>query len=189
MRNTVRTALLLMGLAGGLATAPLAVPATAQSFTDYPRTKIEYYTVSATNARDLRRQIRERGPGYSEGGTVTARAFYTFKWTLRSDGPKRCKARLSIDSKVIFPRHSNPGAMPSELRADWQRFLIELERHEMQHIRLAYRALPKLRAALENGHCKNAYSRAAKVEAALDRQQRAFDAGPEGAVTHGMLFP
>ncbi|MEM6475688.1 MAG: DUF922 domain-containing protein [Pseudomonadota bacterium] len=167
----------------------MAVPATAQSFADYPRTKIEYYTVSATNPRDLRRQIRNRGPGDSGGGTVTARAFYTFKWTLRTNGPKRCKARLTIDSKVIFPKHSNPNGLSPELRADWERFIRELERHEMQHIRLAYRALPKLRAALENGHCKSAYNRAAKVEAALNRQQRAFDAGPEGAVAHGMLFP
>ena len=163
--------------------------ASAQTFADYPRTKIQYYHLSATTADGLRVQMRQRGPNYVVGDHVAARAYYTFNWVVTERGPKRCNARVRIKTRVIFPKHTNLEALPPRLRYDWDRFIVALEKHEMGHIRLAYDAMPRLKAALENGPCKTAYRRAAKVERELERKQEAFDADPANRARGGLYFP
>lgn len=164
------------------AIAALAPSSEARRFDDYPETRIDHYTVTATTARELREEMRRRGP--NNGGThdVAARAYYTFDWSASSQGPKPCNATVTISTSVRFPLHTDPAALSPALRAEWTRFIRELERHEVGHVALAYAALPKLKEAIEQGPCPGAEARANRVDAELRRQQEAFDADPANRV-------
>lgn len=165
-----------------LAALALNAPDAMRRFDDFPETRIDYYTVSGTTARELREALRRLGP--NNGGTdhASARAYYTYRWEASTAGPKPCNATLSITTSIRFPRHANPAAMSPALRAEWTRFLRELEHHEVGHIELAYAAIPKIKAAIESGPCSGAEARANRVDAEFRRKQEAFDADPANRV-------
>jgi predicted secreted Zn-dependent protease len=165
-----------------LAALTLAAPADLRRFEDYPDTQIEYYTVSGTTAQEIREQIRRRGPNNGGTSDAAARAWYTYDWSATSAGPKSCKATVKISTRIRFPRHANPASLTPAMRAEWMRFTRDLEHHEVGHVALAYRWLPKFKAALENGPCSGAERRAGKVDAELQRKQEAFDASPANKV-------
>ena len=166
-----------------IAALALAAPDALRRFDDYPQTQIDYYVVSATTASDLRAELRRLGPNDGGANDATARAYYTFAWEARSDGPKACNATVSITTRIRFPRHANPAAMSPALRAEWTRFIRALEHHEVGHIAIAYEALPKIKAAIESGPCPGAQERANAVDKEFRRKQEAFDADPLNKVT------
>lgn len=164
-----------LGLFPMIIALALAGPAGLRSFDEFPETVIDYYSVSATTADGLREQMRQRGPNNGGTNDATARAYYTFDWSATTRDGRTCDAKVSIHTRIRFPRHSNPAAMTPPMRAEWTRFIRELESHEVGHIALAYDALPKLKAAIESGSCSGAQARAGKVDDELRRRQEAFD--------------
>lgn len=165
-----------------IAALTLAAPADLRRFDDYPDTQIDHYTVSGTTADEIREQIRKRGPNNGGTSDAAARAWYTYDWLATSGGTRGCKATVKIITRIRFPRHANPAHLSPAMRAEWTRFTRDLEHHEVGHIELAYRYLPKFKAALENGPCQSAQKRAGKVDAELQRKQEAFDASPANKV-------
>lgn len=172
-----------------LVAASFGVPASAQSFSDYPDTEIRYYWVDGTTGADIRAQLEARGPSGDDGSTVDARASYVIEWNLTSAGPGHCNADLTMATWIIFPRHRNPDILPPETRARWDRNIAALEAHEVGHIELAYAALPELTRALESGSCEGANRRAERVMNRLRRDQRAFDAQTDHGRNTGAHFP
>lgn len=157
-------------------------PSDMRRFADFPETTIEYYTVTAATASELRDQMLRRGPNHGGANNATARAYYTFDWSATNGGPKPCTATVQLRTRVRFPRHANPAKLSPLMRAEWNRFISDLEHHELGHVELAYKALPKIKAAIERGPCPGAERRVNTVDAELRRKQEAFDANSENRV-------
>lgn len=78
------------------------------------------YTVNATSAQDLIREMDARGPN----GFWAYTDWYV-KWTGSCD--------LSVSITYTMPKHKNEAKLDPELRKNWQSFVTALRKHEELH--------------------------------------------------------
>lgn len=83
-------------------------------------TKWTTYAVNGSSAEALLNQMQRKGPN---GYWAYTRWFV--RWTAN------CKVSLEIN--YTMPRHMNREAMPSNLRAKWDRMVAALKAHEQKH--------------------------------------------------------
>lgn len=85
---------------------------------------------------------------------------------------------LTITYTITLPKWNRPSRVPAALVPWWKQVLAHIVWHESQHLAIAKKYAPSIKAAALNGPCTSAGSKAA-VNAAMvpmEKAQKAFDA-------------
>ncbi|NQX93645.1 MAG: DUF922 domain-containing protein [Erythrobacter sp.] len=153
----------------------LSAPAQAQSFSDYPKGRIDYYRVKGETPAEILSSIKRNSPGSIEpGDPAHATAFSTFNWTMRPNG-RRCRINLTLELSVVFPRHTNARGLTGRASDWWNRYSKALEKHEAGHWRISSETYPVLLKALQSGPCSSATTRGMAVLDDLRDRQEEYD--------------
>lgn len=82
--------------------------------------KMKYYPIAGSTSRELKNQMKRKGPG----------GYWAYTgWYVRWSGG--CQVTVTISYE--YPKWTNRGQAPAELRAKWDSMFSALERHEQQH--------------------------------------------------------
>lgn len=123
------------------------------------------YRVDATTLNGLRAQMNTRGPigywAYTRGHVV---------W--------RGQCEVTVRIRYTMPRHTNPDAMPPDLRVKWDAMLKAMRRHEERHGQNSINAAREIK----NAGCRNGLAILRKWRA----KDRAYDAQTAHGQTEGV---
>ncbi|MEL7363169.1 MAG: DUF922 domain-containing protein [Bacteroidota bacterium] len=160
--------------------------------------KTEYYDITGTSWQELARQMRAKGPGDFFGQTVYQ---IGYRYTSQRLGD-RCwvsDATVTMEATIVLPRWQrssrSSGAVPYELRRDWDLFRTRLERHEQQHVRIAERGAQAVQQFLTGvtGECTTmdtlVNERVRGIVAEWDDHNRDYDVRTEHGRTEGAIWP
>lgn len=128
--------------------------------------RVRYYDVSALDAAGLQDQMQRRGP----------RGFWAHT-TWHVTWSARCE--VTLDTRIVFPRHVAPQRLPDALRRDWAAMTRALMQHEMQHRAFGIAAA----AEIERTACRNADAVIERWAAEDVRLDRLTDHGRTTGVT------
>ncbi len=94
-------------------------------------TDTKYYDVSGSTLGDLDAQVHSLGP---HGFVAETDPYYHWYYTYRLENGACRIDRVRIDARLTFtyPRWNNPDADP-KVTEEWQKRLVQLERHEGEH--------------------------------------------------------
>jgi predicted secreted Zn-dependent protease len=112
---------------------------------------VEYYEISGSKARQLKRAMKHLGPREA-GRRYVAYTEWVLTWTYTFD-ERDTECRFdSFDVRVTItttlPRWDPGDDAPVELLERWRRFIGALERHENGHARIALEAAASIDAAV-----------------------------------------
>jgi predicted secreted Zn-dependent protease len=190
----------------------LAVFAGAQEPSDIPRAalvtlvpapagvretrKYERYVVHGATTEALTAQMEALGPqrGSDEIVPALTRSERGASLTYQSSG-RECRisgVTVTLNVTIILPVWDIPRGASPALRAEWDRFLGALERHELGHRAIALGGAERLADALDHLHGRScdalhtAAEYASRDEAAATRaQQIAYDDSTHHGLTQG----
>ncbi|MEM1274835.1 MAG: DUF922 domain-containing protein [Pseudomonadota bacterium] len=126
------------------------------------------YAVTGTTVDTILQQMRDNGPN----GSWAYTRWYV-RWTAS------CEVALEIN--YTMPKHTRRGAMPANIRAEWDKMIAALMAHEEQHGahgRNAARELVQKR-------CRNGNAIVQKWA----EQDRIYDRVTDHGRTEGVTFP
>jgi predicted secreted Zn-dependent protease len=98
-------------------------------------TAVTYYDVHGRTPGDVARSMQELGPE-ANGSFGHARASYSSTWHARNDGSGRCdltSVQVTMVSQMMLPRWTPPADTLPGVAAEWQRFMVALQRHDAEH--------------------------------------------------------
>jgi predicted secreted Zn-dependent protease len=94
----------------------------------------DYYEVTGTSAKSLRKQMRSNGP----------KGFWAYtKWRVK--WTSKCELRVTLN--YTFPRLKDPNNVPLPLRKRYQAMLVNLKAHEEGHGQNGRDAAAEIQAA------------------------------------------
>ena len=147
------------------------------------------YRVSGKTALDLYAAMGRSGPGGRDAST-----HWRVTWHYTYSGFGSCRINsldVSIDIRFTFPRWTNPVGAPLDLVHDWNRFMLDVIRHEAGHVRLAeqagneiLRSLPGFGAPCD-GFVRAADAVADSIIDRLREKQRLYDERTDHGATQG----
>jgi len=116
-------------------------------------TRTVYYGISGSTAADMRTQLDQLGPiEPASGKHYDGYANWKFNWRFRYfESPGRCrltKAIVSLNLKYTMPRWQRPADASITLSAQWNSYLIALDKHEKGHGAIAIAAGEKMTAKM-----------------------------------------
>ena len=104
-------------------------------------TDVTYYDVRGRTAGDVAKSIQELGTEANESLGHT-RASYSSTWHKRNDGDGRCdltSVQVTMVAELALPRWTPPADTVPGVSAEWQRFMLALQRHEVEHKNIGIR--------------------------------------------------
>ena len=154
--------------------------------------KYERYVIHGSSAEALASQMQALGPhGSDEIAPALTRSDRRASLEYRSDwhGCRISDVTVTLDVTIILPVWDIPRDASPRLRAEWDRFLGALERHELGHRAIALAGAQQLVQSLERLRAKScdalhtAAEYASRDEAAATRAaQIAYD----DSTSHGL---
>jgi predicted secreted Zn-dependent protease len=108
--------------AAAAAVAALAMLAASSKAGAEPAVKVTttYYAIGGTMSAELKAQMRSLGP----------HGFWAYtRWYVRWTGA----CRVSLEISYTYPRWTDEGSAPPQLRAEWNRMMERLRAHEQGH--------------------------------------------------------
>ena len=157
--------------------------------------KYERYVIHGASTEALAAQMQSLGPhDADEIAPALTRSDRRASLEYRSDG-RGCRisdVTVAVDVTIILPVWDIPRDASAALRAEWERFLGALERHELGHRAIALSGAEQLAQALERIHGRscdalhNAAEYASRDEAAGTRAaQIAYDDSTSHGIKQG----
>ena len=131
-------------------------------------TKIKYYEINGNTSKQLRRQMRLKGPG-----RFAALTRPNLRWG------QACKVTLKIT--YTYPRWKDQSKASAKLREDWKNMMRAMVKHEETHGRHFISAANEIAGA----RCKNAKGIFRKWE----RISRLFDRRTNHGIKQGIILP
>ena len=98
-------------------------------------TEVTYYDVHGRTPGDVARSMQEVGPE-ANGSFGHPRASYASTWHARNVGSGRCdltSVQVTMVSQMVLPRWTPPVDTVPGVAAEWQRFTVALQRHDVEH--------------------------------------------------------
>ncbi len=141
-----------------------------KSFADPSITvKTKYYEIRGLTARQLKAQMRRRGP----------KGFWAYtRWYVRWTG----NCRVSAEINYTFPRWTNRKQATGWLRQRWDRMTRNLWRHEKGHGRHGINAAHEI-------HKSRCRGDPMKIIRKWAKQDRIYDRRTGHGRTEGVVFP
>lgn len=162
---------------------------------------IAYYDLVGTTGRDIRNELKLKGPvnKHGERSDALTRWDVSYHYTLR-ESERACRvesfaAELKVD--ILLPRWTPTEKTPSRLIEDWTAYSTALKRHEDRHYQLAVEAAHELErrlATLTGTRGCDALARsldrgADQVLAEYDFKQAQFDLDSDHGANEGVILP
>ena len=150
MKLNIMAAALLM-LAG---TILQAVPADAGRFT----TRINYYTISGSNARQIHNNMTVPRGFFSSGDAAYANISFTPKFAGRIVEGRNCRFKgfqVIANFTIRLPRLSRGVKLPRRLSGQYKRFLSFITRHEYRHRRIYQGCIARVERQAARMRAKN----------------------------------
>ncbi len=157
-----------------------------QPFQNYTAS-LEFYDIEARSLKELKEQLKLKGPRDELGKERHARTIWTISWSWKGEwGVDFQRASSSYSARVILPRWINRDSAKAKLQARWDRYFQALAEHELQHVKHAaenYRAIaaairsaaqenPELSEAQANEVARAEISRIRLLDTRYDRESR-----------------
>jgi predicted secreted Zn-dependent protease len=198
----MRTLLLMLCISGAsLAQEPSDIPRAAlvalvpSPVGVHETRRYERYVIHGGSTEALAAQMQALGPhDADEIAPALTRSDRKASLEYRSDG-RSCRisdVTVALDVTIILPVWDIPRDASAALRAEWERFLGALERHELGHRAIALAGAEQLAQALERIHGRScdqlhtAAEYASRDEAAATRaQQIAYDDSTSHGIKQG----
>lgn len=115
------------------------------------RERYEYYDVDGANVCDLQKQIQQHGTKWNDGKTYAAVTTWDLRYSYdvaNQDGKASVKS-VNTDVDIIYhlPRRNCPGSSLDMMQL-WDRYLVNLKRHEFGHKDLTVKIAGELNETL-----------------------------------------
>lgn len=166
---------------------------TTDAFADIPGVTVAYYDVEGRDGPMIRRAIDARRPTDTHDRTrVDAISRWSMRWSLRGSAAGTCdldSVVITFAATVTMPRLTSPVMLSPALKADWDRYVAALERHEAGHVRYAYDHRDDVRAAIRAGSCATVAAAGKAAIARIAEHDVAYDRETQHGRTQGARFP
>lgn len=179
-----------------LATAGITGQSSAHanlSFAGIPDVTIDYYPVDGADAMAVRRAIDAARPTDAhDGRRVDALSSWDLRWSwprTRRGGCDLAAATIRYTATVRMPQLAATARLTAAERADWDRYVAALARHEAGHVRYTYRHRGDILAAIRGATCRTADAAAQAALAGLDAYHVAYDRETAHGTKEGASFP
>ncbi|MES3094762.1 DUF922 domain-containing protein [Sphingomonas aerolata] len=179
-----------------LAIAGLTSQSSAQAniaFAGIPDVTIDYYPVDGGDAMAIRRAIDAARPTDAhDGRRVDALSSWDLRWSwprTRRGGCDLAAATVRYKATVRMPQLAATARLTATERADWDRYVAALARHEAGHVRYTYRHRGDILAAIRGATCRTADAAAQAVFAGFDAYHVAYDRETAHGIKEGGSFP
>ena len=179
-----------------LAIAAITGQSSAQAniaFAGIPDVTIDYYPVDGGDAMAVRRAIDAARPTDAhDGRRVDALSSWDLRWSwprTRHGGCDLAAATIRYKATVRMPQLAATARLTATERADWDRYVAALARHEAGHVRYTYRHRGEILAAIRGATCRTADAAARAALAGLDADQIAYDRETAHGTKEGASFP
>jgi predicted secreted Zn-dependent protease len=189
-------ALPIQPLVALLAIAGISTQSSAQAniaFAGIPDVTIDYYPVDGGDAMAIRRAIDAARPTDAhDGRRVDALSSWDLRWSwprTRRGGCDLAAATIRYKATVRMPQLAATARLTAAERADWDRYVAALARHEAGHVRYTYRHRGDILAAIRRATCRTADAAALAALAGLDADQIAYDRETAHGTKDGASFP
>ncbi len=111
--------------------------------------EIDYYDVSGNSAKELRDQMRQKGPFGKDGKRYDARTDWHVSWNYRyqpfPEGCRFTELQTTFTVTIILPNWSSVGASAALVRK-WERYMSALRLHEDGHQSNGVKAAEEIQA-------------------------------------------
>jgi predicted secreted Zn-dependent protease len=179
-----------------LAIAGITGQSSAQAniaFAGIPDVTIDYYPVDGGDAMAVRRAIDGARPTDAhDGRRVDALSSWDLRWSwprTRHGGCDLAATTIRYKATVRMPQLAATARLTAAERADWDRYVAALARHEAGHVRYTYRHRGDILAAIRGATCRTADAAARAALARLDAYQIAYDRETAHGTKDGAGFP
>jgi len=163
------------------------------AFAGIPDVTIDYYPVDGGDAMAVRRAIDAARPTDAhDGRRVDALSSWDLRWSwprTRHGGCDLAAATVRYTATVRMPQLAATAQLTAAERADWDRYVAALARHEAGHVRYTYRHRGEILAAIRGATCRTADAAARAALAGLDAYQIAYDRETAHGTKDGASFP
>lgn len=190
-----------LGFAAGLGlAASLALTGMAHASVTV-KTKTVTYSIAGKNGEELLDAMDRRGPKHGFLTRAIAQTSYTITWAVdwreKAGGCSIANAAADLVITYNYPKVS--GAMSSDLKRRWARFMAGVRKHEETHGRIARQMVKAAERSIsglslrDDRGCRRTQSevkkRVAKVYAEYEARQMAFDRSEhaEGGNVEGLV--
>jgi predicted secreted Zn-dependent protease len=188
--RTVRYLVALLVIAGTTGRSSAQADA---AFAGIPDVTIAYYPVDGGDAMAIRRAIDVVRPiDAHDGRRVDALSSWDLRWSwprTRHGGCDLAAATIRYTATVRMPQLAATARLTAAERADWDRYVAALARHEAGHVRYTYRHRGDILAAIRGATCRTADAAARAALAGLDAYQIAYDRETAHGTNDGASFP
>lgn len=163
------------------------------AFAGIPHVTIDYYPVDGGDAMAVRRAIDAARPTDAhDGRRVDALSSWDLRWSwprTRRGGCDLAAATIRYRATVRMPQLAATARLTAAERADWDRYVAALARHEAGHVRYTYRHRGDILAAIRRATCRTADAAARAALAGLDAYHVAYDRETAHGTKDGASFP
>ena len=162
--------------------------------------RTEYYEITGSSARELRKAIDRLRPTDAKGERFDAHTKWDVRWRYQLTlGERSCALRefgTSVQILITLPNWARRPA-GSALAARWERYSEALSEHEREHVAIGVRAASAIQervSALEAAPTCQLLEQSikTKAESILDEfraEEATYDRRTRHGATQGALFP
>lgn len=187
-------ALVLSAALWGMSASAQTVPGAAapDAFRGLPDVIFEYYDVHGTDEESISASITQNAPTRPDGSKAMGATGYKLGYRpfQVGTGPacKVTKLKVNIGAIVKLPRLADESTVPERILVKWRPFIAGLREHEAGHVRIHYRHLREIEAALIGSRCDQIQARFAAATDKIAPFQRAYDRETNYGATQGAIL-
>ena len=151
------------------------------------------YAIEGNNARTLTEQMKQLGPGDSNGDRNDAYTRWYVTWTYAfTRSPESCviaDVHVKVHVNTVLPTWSPPNDAAPDLPARWKKFSEALALHERGHLQIGVHSGQEIRQALLTlppaGSCDTVEGEANEIARAIVTLHNAYDRDYDEHTHHG----
>lgn len=156
------------------------------------------YPISGSTAQELVAQMKALGPAQHDGRRFPGGARWNIDWQYRStQHGARCRIgqlRVNLESTITLPHWQQHAQADSELAAEWDTFLAQLDVHEQGHVQHGVEAAEQIHQALTGmtGSCstlaEQANQRGVQIIEQYNQRDLEYDEQTRHGATQGAVL-
>ena len=188
----MKPAIAILGSIGiALANASIAAQST-DAFAGIPDVAIAHYDVEGADAAAIRRSINaHRLVDPNDGSRVDSLSnwHYGWHWSRRNTAAGCQVTGVTVDFTAVVRLPRLVGDVSPAVRAQWDRYIAALERHEAGHVRYAYDHRGDVATAIGAANCDATAAAGKAAIALIDVYEVTYDRTTRHGQTQGATLP
>ncbi|AQR73902.1 DUF922 domain-containing protein [Sphingomonas sp. LM7] len=188
------TALILMFAPWGVSGSAQSLPRAAvpDAFRDLPNVTVEYYDLHGSDEESINASLTRNAPTRPDGTKAMGATGYKvgYRPFQLGTGPacKVTKLKVALGAVVTLPRLADESVVPERILAKWRPFIAALREHEAGHVRIHYRHMREIEAALIGSRCDQLEAKFLAAAGKIEAFQRTYDRETNHGATQGAIL-